>query len=428
VRLLIAAVALTVAVGCIYGLIVFAKVNNAFKLGGQDVEGLERAGLNQPVNILVVGSDSRDGLTSKELQRIATTREDDGGRTDTMMVLHVSPSQKKAMMVSIPRDLKVTIDGRTEKINAAGVGGPDLLVRTVEANTGLTINHYVEIDMAGFLKAVRTLGGVDMCLDRPLKDRDANLDVKAGCQHFNATRAIAFVRSRKADGNNDYGRMARQQQFMRAVMKKITTGGTLLNPGKMIQLADDLGPHLRHDRDFSIKDAVAVIQRMGDLSADTLETRTLPAANQRACAVGCPSYEVATAEAFVLLEAIRRDAPAPPVGLTEGGKALQGVDLRGVDISVVNGGGVDGAARAAADSLRARGFRVTVAGNGEPTRGRATITYPKDRAAAARVLAAYLGDGVELVEAGPDHQGPGLVLTVGHGFRLPAAPPLESLK
>jgi LytR_cpsA_psr family/LytR cell envelope-related transcriptional attenuator len=280
--------------------------------------------------------------------------------------------------------------------------------------------------MAGFLKAVHTLGGVDMCLDRPLKDRDANLDVKAGCQHFSATKAIAFVRSRKADGSNDYGRMARQQQFMRAVMQRIATGGTLLNPGRMSRLAEDLGPHLKHDSGFSVGDAIAVAQRMGDLSPETLETRTLPAANERACE-GCPSYEVATAEAFVLLDAIRRDQAPPQVGLTDGGKALHGVDLRGLDLMVVNGGGTSGAARAAAESLRGRGFHVSSVGNAEPITGRAVLTYPAARAEPAKVLAAYLGEGVELVPAGPNGPKSSLILTIGPGFRLPPAPPLESL-
>jgi LCP family protein required for cell wall assembly len=419
---------LLVVGGIIYGLVLYNKVNSAFNAGGEDVQGLEAAGLNEPMNILVVGSDSRDGLTYRELQRIATTREDDGGRTDTMMILHVSPVQKKALMLSIPRDLKVQIDGRTEKINAAGVGGPDLLVKTVEANTGLDINHYVEIDMAGFLKAVQRLGGVDMCLDRPLKDKDANLDVQAGCQHFNETKAIAFVRSRKADGNNDYGRMARQQQFMRAVMKKMTSGGTLLNPGKMLGLAGDLGPHLKHDSGFSVRDAVAVAQRMGDLSPETLDTRTLPAINQRACQGDCPSYEVATAEAFVLLDAIRKDLPAPQVGLTKDGASSKGIDLRNLNLQVFNGSGVQGAARTTAEALQARGFQAASAGNAEAIEGKAVLTYPRAKAKAAKLLGSYLGDGVNLVEAGPEGPTSSVSLVVGPGFELPAAPPLEGAR
>src|SRR4029450_265599 len=115
------------------------------------------------MNILLVGSDSRDGLTRRQLGRIQTV-EVPGRRTDTIMILHVSPDRPKPVMVSLPRDLRATVNGRTNKINAAfAFGGPDLLVRTVEETTGLPINHYAEIDFAGFLQVVDALGGIALC-------------------------------------------------------------------------------------------------------------------------------------------------------------------------------------------------------------------------------------------------------------------------
>src|SRR5262249_7115898 len=149
---------------------------------------------------------------------------------DTIMLLHVSPRKKQAVMVSIPRDLKVRINGHYDKINAAyAIGGPSLLVNTIRENFGVTINHYAEIDFGGFLNVVDALGGVTLCnnTSRTLRDHYSGLNMTPGCHLMNGQQSLSFVRARYID--SDFGRIHRQQEFMRAVMSKATTAGSILN-------------------------------------------------------------------------------------------------------------------------------------------------------------------------------------------------------
>jgi LCP family protein required for cell wall assembly len=174
-------VAVLASAGLVYG---YRYADGLVRKGKRPVAGLTPVGSGQPMNILLVGSDSRTGLTRRQLGRIQTVKMP-GRRTDTIMVLHVSPRRDKAVMVSLPRDLRTTVDGRTSKINTAfAVGGPGLLVRTVEQTTGLPINHYAEIDFAGFLKVVDALGGITLCnrSGHRLDDPYANLHMGPGCK------------------------------------------------------------------------------------------------------------------------------------------------------------------------------------------------------------------------------------------------------
>ena len=149
--ILVVVVALLTGAGAVYA---YHYADRLVAKGKRPVANLTPVGSGQPMNILLVGSDSRDGLSRRQLGRIQTV-DVPGRRTDTIMILHVSPGRDKAVLVSLPRDLRTEIDGHASKINAAfALGGPDLLVKTVERTTGLPINHYAEIDFAGFLEVV----------------------------------------------------------------------------------------------------------------------------------------------------------------------------------------------------------------------------------------------------------------------------------
>ncbi len=204
-------------------------------------------------NWLLVGSDSREGLTEAEKEAL-TTGDSEGSRTDTIMLVHYG-SSGKPMIVSIPRDLYVDIpDNGRHKINAAfGIGGPKLLVQTVETNTGLHIDHYAEIGFGGFDKLVDAVGGIEMCLDEPINDPLAGIDLQAGCQKLNGREALGFVRTR-AFANADLDRVVNQRKFMAALMHKATSFSTVLNPfrfwplvsGTVDALTVDNGDHLWH--------------------------------------------------------------------------------------------------------------------------------------------------------------------------------------
>ncbi len=204
-------------------------------------------------NWLLVGSDSRAGLTAEQDRALAGGGDIEGKRTDTIMLVHV-PKSGATTMVSIPRDSYVNIPGIGRgKINAAfsQEDGEQLLVRTVEEATGLHIDHYAEIGFGGFAGIVDALGGVNMCVPYPIDDPLAGINLPAGCQDLSGPEALGFVRSR-ATALADLDRMNNQRAFMSALLKKATSPTTLINPLRlwpmMTQTANSLqvadGDHL----------------------------------------------------------------------------------------------------------------------------------------------------------------------------------------
>ncbi len=187
-------------------------------------------------NWLIVGSDSRAGLTAEDQERLATG-DAAGQRTDTMMLLHIPDNDTKPTLVSLLRDSYVDIPGKGKnKLNAAyAFGGPKLLAQTVEMNTGLRLDHYAEIGFGGFADMVDAVGGVDMCLKEPIKDPKAGIDLPAGCQELDGGQALGYVRTR-ATPRADLDRVIHQREFIGALTDKATSAGTLLNPFKLIPL------------------------------------------------------------------------------------------------------------------------------------------------------------------------------------------------
>ena len=196
-------------------------------------------GRHSGYNYLLVGSDSREGLTQEQRKKYATGNAA-GNRTDTIMLVHVSESGGKPVMVSLPRDSYVPIPGHnSNKINAAySIGGPKLLTATVENVTGIHIDGYVEIGLGGFASVVDSVGGVYLCVPRDMKDPKAGIDLKKGCQNLDGGDALGYVRSRYGDPLGDIGRAARQRQFLGALMKKAATPATVLIPWRYKAFAD----------------------------------------------------------------------------------------------------------------------------------------------------------------------------------------------
>jgi len=381
--------------------------------GKQRVGNLAPVASGAPVNILLVGSDSRDGLSKRELGKIQTTAVD-GRRTDTIIVLHISPGREKAVMVSIPRDLRADVGGQTNRINAAfSLGGPDLMVKTVQEVTGLPIQHYAEIDFAGFLKVVDAVGGVRLCnrTDRTLDDRFANLHMPPGCQQMNGIQALAFVRARHID--SDFGRIGRQQEFLRAVMDKVASKGNLVNLPKLLRIADIVSAHVKTDDTLKTGEAIGLARRLRKLDQAHVDMRVYPSEAVPPRCGGCAAFVEPLPEASILMRALARDAAElPPVGLP-GGK---GVTLASVRVTVLNGGGTQGAAARAAADLQRLGVRVAATGNAtKPTGTASTLAYPPALEQQAKLLGSLLGNRVKLVPSGTAD---GLVLTVGTSFTL----------
>ncbi|MBO1755644.1 LCP family protein [Allobranchiibius sp. CTAmp26] len=194
---------------------------------------------NQPAagkgtNVLLVGSDSRAGLTSAQAKALRTGGSNiTGSRTDSIMVLHM-PDSGEPTLVSIPRDTYVQIPGhRANKINAAFAFGPKVLVQTVENVTGLRIEHYMEIGFGGFAGIVDSVGGVQMCLPKAMNDTYAHINLPAGCQNLSGANALGYVRSRHVDATSDLARVKRQREFLAALTKKVASPGNLLVPWRL---------------------------------------------------------------------------------------------------------------------------------------------------------------------------------------------------
>ncbi len=199
-------------------------------------------------NWLLVGSDSRKGLTLKEQHQLHTGPDSGTQRTDVIMIVHIGGTNSPTI-ISLPRDSFVVIpahvssDGtkvpdRKNKINAAySFGGAPLLVATVEANTGLHIDHYMEIGFAGIRDLTNSVGGVRICVPKNYDDKNSNLHVKKGCQVMNGKTSLAYVRMRYADPTGDIGRIQRQQQYLAALIHKVLTPGMYLNPLSMIKFS-----------------------------------------------------------------------------------------------------------------------------------------------------------------------------------------------
>jgi LCP family protein required for cell wall assembly len=180
---------------------------------------------------LVVGSDSRKGLTAKQRKDLKTGADTGGrGRTDTIMLLHVGSG--RPVLISIPRDSLLPIPGYgTTKVNAAyAFGGPQLLVETLEGSTGLRIDHYVEIGFGGVVSLVDAVGGVEICPKSDLVDDDAGLNVKEGCQEADGETALAYARARHAHAGGDLQRVQSQREVIGGIGSKVRSPVTFINP------------------------------------------------------------------------------------------------------------------------------------------------------------------------------------------------------
>jgi LCP family protein required for cell wall assembly len=197
----------------------------------QHVEALTGGVATPGTTYLIAGSDQRGSGGVDD----AVT----GARADVIMLLNVPPSGRTALM-SIPRDTYATIPGHGKnKINAAfALGGAPLLVEAVEELTGLTVDHYVEVGFGSLTDLVDQVGGVDLCLDYSVTDRRSKLDWEEGCHLADGAQALAFSRMRYADPDGDIGRAGRQREVLGALISKVASPSSLVNPVKLVGMVD----------------------------------------------------------------------------------------------------------------------------------------------------------------------------------------------
>ncbi|RJL32286.1 LytR family transcriptional regulator [Bailinhaonella thermotolerans] len=229
---------------------------------------------------LLVGSDSRKGLSAEDRKKLATGRAA-GQRTDTMMLLHIPEGSGRPTLVSLPRDSYVSIPGKgRNKLNAAyTLGGPKLLARTVETVTGIRLDRYMEIGFAGFVGIVDAIGGVELCPKESIKDPKAGLNLKKGCQVMDGPTALGYVRTR-ATARADLDRVKRQRQFFAAVVSQATSPGVLLNPFRSVPLAFSAADAVSLDGSAHVHNLAGLAFAMGDgpitTTVPVASTPTLP--------------------------------------------------------------------------------------------------------------------------------------------------------
>jgi LCP family protein required for cell wall assembly len=239
----------------------------------------QRPGDQPGQTFLLVGSDSREGLSKAERKRLGTGSSG-GQRTDTIMIVYAPPGGRPAL-ISIPRDSYLPIPGHgSNKINSAyAFGGPELLTETVEQNTGLRIDGYLEIGFGGFVSIIDALGGIEMCLPRAIKDRDAHLDLPKGCQTLDGVNALGYVRMRKADARGDLGRVERQREMLAAIAKKGASPASVLNPVRYWNLCNASTRAIKIGEDTSLLQVITLGLAMRRVSGGDGLTLTVPVSN-----------------------------------------------------------------------------------------------------------------------------------------------------
>ncbi|ELS53821.1 putative membrane protein [Streptomyces viridochromogenes Tue57] len=249
---------------------------------------IDRPEAGEGTNYLIVGSDSRAGMSAEEKKKLHTGSAE-GKRTDSMMILHTGDNGPT--LISLPRDSDVEIPtfvgsqsgktykgtGRHVKLNAAyAEDGPELLVRTVEYNTGLHIDHYVEIGFAGFANIVDAVGGVEMDIPQDIKDTKSGADFKKGKQTLNGEEALAFVRTRYALAGSDLDRTKNQQKFLSALANQVATPSTILNPFKLYPTMGAGLDSLIVDKDMGLFDLADMFWSMKGVSGGEGKSMNMP--------------------------------------------------------------------------------------------------------------------------------------------------------
>lgn len=464
--------ALLLVTGAAGAYVVYRKLNGNIRTDA--VEGKLSAdrpevggnGKGKPLNVVIIGSDSRAGAN----KQLGGGR-DEGERSDTTLVLHLTSDRKRAVVLSIPRDLMVTVPPcvtrtggkspeRTRQMfnSAYELGGAACTRNTIELLTGLRIDHHIVVDFSGFKGMVDAVGGVEICLPQAVADRTGKISLAAGKRTVHGKEALDFVRLRHDEslgGNgSDLGRIKRQQAFVASLAKQMTSSKVLFNPARMYDLADAVTKSIRADEGLDSVKALVDLGRSvqgvktSDMTFVTVPVMDSPTDKNR--------LEPIQPDARRLFQAINLDEHldgkkpagagpgAAPAAAAQSGAAKPGaaapaepprpeassasdpapgpaVDPSQVHVKVLNGSGRPGVAREVGDELTRRGFVVDATGSTAQVTA-TTIEHAPALAEQAKTLAAALpGSSVQPEGKAPEQ----VVLTVGSSYTgmPPAASP-----
>ena len=323
---------------------------------------------NNALNILLIGSDSRSGKNAQFGAGIQ------GQRSDTVMILHISPGRHRGVVLSIPRDSVVPIlgcrpepgfpgqqaqPGEIEQINASfAFGGPGCLWKTVEQTTRIHIDHFIELNFTGFEKIINDIGGVNICLPWAVNDARSKLHLSKGLHHVMGTEALAFWRVRYIGEGSDLQRIERDQYLMASLLQGVKRSGLLSSPTKIYSVATDAADAMTTDSSMDLGTMIKVVQSLKGLSAQSVEFIEVPSVDYP---LNANWVQWAQPQAAALFAAIAHDRKLPKATRHATGATtptLASVAASQVRVKVLNGSGVAGIASQAGRSLASRGFNV----------------------------------------------------------------------
>ncbi|GAC1362152.1 MAG: LCP family protein [Actinomycetota bacterium] len=339
------------------------------------------SGSGGSVNVLVLGSDARAGQPQL------------GQRADTIALFHVDLKTSHAVLINVPRDLRVKApDGRFVKINSFYDEGPSAVVQAVTAFTGLAIDHYVEVNFEGFRAIVDTLDGVRVRFSQPVRDPDSGLDVPAGCVTLRGEQALAFVRLRNID--TDYGRIARQQFFVQLLLRQVLSAGTLFNPLKVVRLVEAAGNNLKTDKSLGALVLEKLAVQLRDFNPSNMDFRVVPSYPEY---IAGTSFDTPYAgQSASLFDAIRNGTPLPDYG-KQGTSPPPG----SVATVILNGTTHPGLTTRAEADLKAAGYDVLATGKADTAEYAMTLVFyaPGHQDKASSVAQFYGGLPVQALPA-----------------------------
>lgn len=366
-----------------------------------------------PFTMLVVGSDTRALPNGAAYGGTAGPTGTAGQRSDTIILVRVVPATKSLSILSIPRDLYVSVRGMgMQKINASFNGGANLLISTIESQVGISIDHYIEVNFDSFQQITDAVGGVPFYFPTPVRDTEESTFhiPSAGCVNLTGNQALSFVRSRfyqyylngywHSQAQSDLARIQRQQAFIKKLVSKAK--GQYSNPVALNGIIGGITQNLKVDSGLTTSALINLATTFRSVNVSDIQTQTLP--TTPAVVGGQDILHPQEPQASQMIAAFN-DLGTPPAatpGAATGTAAstipqpASPVAPSSVSIEVANGSGVPAQATQTAAALGRLGYRTTVLAQPAPSTATTVVDYAPDSLAAAQQVAHQIGGGVTL--------------------------------
>ncbi|MFF2102519.1 LCP family protein [Streptomyces sp. NPDC058202] len=428
---------------------------NSTDIGDSGKDGFSK---DEAFNILIIGTDKRTGKGNE-----GYGDKNSVGHADTNILLHVSKDRTNATAMSIPRDLIVDIpecrtklDDGTEKVIQptrnvrfnTSLGqedrNPGCTMDTVKAVTGISVDHFAMVDFNAVKTLTSAVGGVEVCLAKDVDDPDSHLKLSAGKHTIEGEQALAFVRTRHSFGNQgDLDRIKVQQQFMASLMRKMSSGNTLTNPKKLIDLAEAATKALTVDTGIAkvttLKDMALELKKV---PTKNITFTTVPVIDNPADGVIHKTVIVNPTTSQPVFDAIKNDVSFTAVKQkAKKEKAEVAARLKGsrssasdIRVDIYNGGAEAGSAQETLNWLQnTEGvLKSSQLGNADETLDKTSLEYSPDQADQARKLADLMGLPASAMKPGKSEKNaqglPAIVLTLGKDFKGAGVPLTASTK